>query len=87
MAGEATSARNASQNRMRAVARTASRRWPVLLLVASLAGAPPVSAQSDSPGERLPVHKVTLDNGMRVLILPRRGAPTVSFVVLVTQIL
>ncbi len=33
-----------------------------------------------TPGERLPVREVTLDNGMRFLILPREGAPTVSFV-------
>jgi predicted Zn-dependent peptidase len=31
-------------------------------------------------GERLPVRRVTLDNGLRLLILPREGAPTVSFV-------
>lgn len=44
---------------------------------------PPVAlplAAQDSPGERLPVTEITLDNGMRVLLLPRRGAPTVSFV-------
>ena len=41
-----------------------------------------VSASAQlSPGERLPVRTLTLDNGMRLLILPRSGAPTVSFVV------
>jgi predicted Zn-dependent peptidase len=40
----------------------------------------PLAAQQ-TPGERLPVREVTLDNGMRFLILPRPGAPTVSFVV------
>ncbi|MGY8777957.1 MAG: M16 family metallopeptidase, partial [Longimicrobiales bacterium] len=30
--------------------------------------------------EHLPVHEVTLENGMRVLLLPRPGAPTTSFV-------
>jgi predicted Zn-dependent peptidase len=35
----------------------------------------------ETPGERLPVRELTLDNGMRVLVLPRSGAPTVSFVV------
>ena len=39
----------------------------------------PISAQ-DSFGERLPVTEITLDNGMRVLLLPREGAPTISFV-------
>jgi predicted Zn-dependent peptidase len=34
-----------------------------------------------TPGERLPVREVRLDNGMRFLLLPREGAPTVSFVV------
>lgn len=32
-------------------------------------------------GEHLPVVEHTLDNGMRFLILPREGAPTISFVV------
>lgn len=39
-----------------------------------------VSAQ-ESLGDRLPVREVVLDNGMTVLVLPRDGAPTVSFVV------
>ncbi|MEQ1855791.1 MAG: pitrilysin family protein, partial [Longimicrobiales bacterium] len=34
----------------------------------------------ETPGERLPVREVTLDNGMRFLVLRREGAPTVSFV-------
>ncbi len=33
-----------------------------------------------TPGEQLPVRRLVLDNGMRVLLLPRAGAPTVSFV-------
>ena len=49
------------------------------LAVAIAIVAAPLSAQG-SPGERLPVRKITLDNGMRVLLLPREGAPTVSFV-------
>lgn len=36
--------------------------------------------QEVSLGERLPVREITLDNGMRVLLLRREGAPTVSFV-------
>jgi predicted Zn-dependent peptidase len=48
-------------------------------------GAPaPVSAQApDVPrsGLDLPVREVVLDNGMRFLLLPRPGAPTVAFVV------
>ena len=31
-------------------------------------------------GTELPVREVTLDNGMRILLLPRPGAPTISFV-------
>ncbi|MCG6956518.1 MAG: insulinase family protein [Gemmatimonadetes bacterium] len=34
-----------------------------------------------TPGERLPVQERVLDNGLRLVVLPRRGAPTVSFVV------
>ena len=41
----------------------------------------PAYAQTTTPGERLPVREHTLQNGMRLLILPRPGAPTVSFVV------
>ncbi|MDX1646096.1 MAG: pitrilysin family protein [Longimicrobiales bacterium] len=43
---------------------------------------PPLQAdpQGISLGERLPVREMELDNGMRVLLLPRRGAPTVAFV-------
>ena len=37
-------------------------------------------AQIDT-GDNLPVHEVALSNGMRLLVLPREGAPTVSFVV------
>jgi predicted Zn-dependent peptidase len=51
-----------------------------LAVVAALAAAAvPLEAQL-SRGERLPVREVTLDNGLRVLLLPREGAPTVSFV-------
>jgi len=42
--------------------------------------APPPSTRSDDLGSRLPVRRVVLDNGMRVLLLPRPGAPTISFV-------
>lgn len=38
------------------------------------------SAAQESRGESLPVREVTLENGLRLLILPRPGAPTVSFV-------
>ncbi len=34
-----------------------------------------------TPGEELPVQAHTLENGLRLLVLPREGAPTVSFVV------
>lgn len=71
--------------RLRGLARTHARAHVLLLaaaLLPSLAPAP-LHAQTGpepSPGERLPVREVTLDNGMRFLILPRPGAPTVSFV-------
>ena len=35
----------------------------------------------ETPGEELPVREHTLENGLRLLVLPREGAPTVSFVV------
>jgi predicted Zn-dependent peptidase len=41
---------------------------------------PHATTGQSSPGEALPVRTVTLDNGMRILLLPRAGAPTVSFV-------
>jgi predicted Zn-dependent peptidase len=57
----------------------------VLLLAGALAWAGPavrpVVCQASTPGERLPVREATLDNGLRLLVLPRPGAPTVSFVV------
>ena len=39
----------------------------------------PVVAQTPR-GDQLPVREVRLDNGMRFLILPQQGAPTVAFV-------
>ncbi|MEJ2203263.1 MAG: pitrilysin family protein [Gemmatimonadota bacterium] len=58
-------------------------RTPALILTLLAAGPLPTTAtaQERTPGEQLPVQEHTLDNGMRLLILPRRGAPTVSFVV------
>ena len=40
----------------------------------------PLAAQR-APGESLPVRKIELENGLRLLVLPRPGAPTASFVV------
>ena len=51
------------------------------LLLTTVAAPSWASAQGRTPGERLPVLEHTLDNGLKLLILPRRGAPTVSFVV------
>ncbi|MDP2958043.1 MAG: pitrilysin family protein [Longimicrobiales bacterium] len=49
---------------------------------ALLLGRPALAgAQDRTPGEQLPVREHTLANGMRLLVLPRPGAPTVSFVV------
>lgn len=39
----------------------------------------PLPAQQQSPGERLPVVKYVLPNGMTFLLLRRDGAPTVAF--------
>jgi len=49
-------------------------------LTASLAIAAPLGAQQSTPGERLPVVKQVLPNGMTFLFLRREGAPTVAFV-------
>ncbi len=49
-------------------------------LFVGLFGAAVRARAQTTPGERLPVVEHTLDNGMRVLILPRATAPTVSFV-------
>src|SRR5438034_2593268 len=48
-------------------------------LTALLAIAPRLGAQQTTPGERLPVVKYVLPNGMTFLFLRREGAPTVSF--------
>jgi len=40
----------------------------------------PLGAQR-IPAESLPVRKIELENGLRLLVLPRPGAPTASFVV------
>ena len=52
-------------------------------LTAALAlglAATPLAAQQPSTGERLPVVKYVLPNGMTFLLLRKEGAPTVSFV-------
>jgi len=51
--------------------------WAVTL---SLVAPGRVPAQEPSPGERLPVVKHVLPNGMTFVFLRRSGAPTVSFV-------
>jgi predicted Zn-dependent peptidase len=59
----------------------------LLAVAASAAVADALAAQAPPPSERpasgldLPVREVRLDNGMRFLLLPRPGAPTVAFVV------
>ena len=50
-----------------------------LLAGGLLACATQVTAQAPQ-GNQLPVREVTLDNGMRFLVLPQDGAPTVAFV-------
>lgn len=58
----------------------ATRRAALLALTVCVA---PLHAQSGdaASGLDLPVREVVLDNGMRFLLLPRSGAPTVAFVV------
>lgn len=51
----------------------------LMLITAILASAPAAVAQ-ESPGERLPVVRHVLPNGMTFLFLRKPGAPTVSFV-------
>jgi len=73
--------------------RVIGRRW--LLAAAGALGLVPLSTAAQatapvearpgsdttlSPGERLPVREVRLDNGLRALLLPRPGAPTVAAV-------
>ena len=59
--------------------RLAHRVW---LLSLSLLAVPGIAARSqEPPGVSLPVREITLPNGMRLLVLPRPGAPTVAFVV------
>ncbi|MGD0991664.1 MAG: pitrilysin family protein [Gemmatimonadales bacterium] len=55
---------------------------PLALALLLLAAALPARAQQSerSPGERLPVVKHVLPNGMTFLFLRKEGAPTVSFV-------
>ena len=58
-------------------------RWPrlgILALLVSACLAAPAGGQA-TPGENLEVREILLENGMRILILPREGAPTVSFTV------
>ena len=49
-------------------------------LLAALLGCATSRGAAQTPGDRLPVRTITLPNGMRFLVLPRPGAPTVSFV-------
>jgi predicted Zn-dependent peptidase len=55
-------------------------RTPLFFLFLILTQGPGLSAQ-ESPGEALPVQAYTLENGLRLFILPRFGSPTISFVV------
>ncbi len=53
----------------------------VVAALASLASTPQRASGQDGLIPELPVRELTLDNGMRLLILPRPSAPTVAFVV------
>ena len=52
-----------------------------LILLALLTSSLQTLEAQQTPGELLPVQQVTLDNGMRLVILRRPGAPTISFTV------
>ena len=52
-----------------------------LILLALLTSSLQTLEAQQTPGELLPVRQVTLDNGMRLVILRRPGAPTISFTV------
>ena len=54
---------------------------PALPAAGQTTGDPGAAERADPPGMSLPVREHTLANGMRLLILPRPGAPTVSAVV------
>ncbi len=58
---------------------TVARRTLLTLLLAQLLAAVPLPAQTPT-GEALPVVERVFPNGLRVLVLPRAGAPTVAFV-------
>jgi predicted Zn-dependent peptidase len=58
------------------------RRPAPLWVLAILTAAAPAAGAQEAPGDaELPVTRLELGNGMRLLLLPRPGAPTVSFVV------
>lgn len=52
-----------------------------LSTAALLVAAPEMGLAAQVPAEALPVVTHTMDNGMRLVVLPRPGPPTVSFVV------
>jgi predicted Zn-dependent peptidase len=52
-----------------------------MALLAAVTVAHGAAGAQRTPGERLPVRSVTLENGLSLLILPRHTAPTVAFVV------
>jgi predicted Zn-dependent peptidase len=81
-------ARGRHSELQRALVRSRDAAFLTLALIA-VALAPTTAAAQAPVGARsptldsvdLPVRKILLDNGMRVLVLPRPGAPTVGFVV------
>ena len=53
----------------------------IVILLALLTSYLQTLEAQQTPGELLPVQQVTLDNGMRLVILRRPGPPTISFTV------
>ena len=53
----------------------------IVILLALLTSSLQTLEAQQTPGELLPVQQVTLDNGMRLVILRRPGPPTISFTV------
>ena len=80
---ERRGARPARRSRGRMAARSRRRAAWLLptVILASLGVVPQPASGQDGIVPDLPVRELTLDNGLRLLILPRPSAPTVAFVV------
>jgi len=71
----------ARRDRTRSEKRRPRRATVVLALVGLALGTLATGTRAQIRGDDLPVREIALENGLRLLVLPRPGAPTVSFVV------